>query len=360
MVSTLASLLILGILIIVHEAGHFLVARWSGVRVLRFSIGFGPRLATWTRGHTEYAVSAIPFGGYVKMAGEQRAEHAQEPWEYLSKPIATRARIVFAGPFVNYLCAILTLWLVFVIGYPEALPVVGKLVPDMPAVEAGLASGDRVQAIDGKPVKTWQEMTDIIYASSGKPLAFSVTREGSPMTLTITPTSHTTKDVLGREKTIGQVGIYNAGDVEIFRVGPLEGLRRMIKLHNEFIITTLLGLWFLMTGQLSLTESATGPIGIVLMIKEGVQLGLPMLLYRVGLFNLCLAIFNLLPIPILDGGHLFFLGIERLRRRPVSLNVQERSAQVSFVLLMALILVICVNDLKRFGLIDRVMGVFGQ
>src|SRR3989338_1403514 len=133
MVAAFISIIVLGLLVIVHEVGHFLVARWSGVRVLRFSVGFGPRLLTWTRGHTEYAVSAIPLGGYVKMAGEQHepagppeGKAAGESWEYLSKPVGTRAKIVLAGPLVNYLTALVCLWVVFITGYPELLPGVGK------------------------------------------------------------------------------------------------------------------------------------------------------------------------------------------------------------------------------------------
>ncbi|MBI3083681.1 MAG: site-2 protease family protein, partial [Candidatus Omnitrophica bacterium] len=149
MIPALISLVILGLLVIVHELGHFLVARWSGVRILRFSIGFGPRLFTWTRGHTEYAISAIPLGGYVKMAGEQDATRTQEPWEYLSRPIRARARIIFAGPLVNYLVALISLWVVFIVGYPELLPVVGKVLEDTPAQAAGLQSGDRILSVDG-------------------------------------------------------------------------------------------------------------------------------------------------------------------------------------------------------------------
>ena len=360
MVPALISLLVLGLLVIVHELGHFVVARWAGVRILRFSMGFGPRLLTWTRGHTEYAVSAIPLGGYVKMAGEQRGEETHEPWEYLSKPIGTRASIVFAGPFVNYLVALVSLWVVFVIGYPELLPVVGSAVEGMPAQAAGLQEGDRIQAIDGHAVRTWDEMTRLIYQAPGQPLAFRVERGGALQTVTIIPRPKPTTDPFGQRKTIGLIGIAPSGIFASYRVGPLEAVGRAFHQQYEWTSQTLLALWSMVMGRVSLRDSVTGPIGIIYLTSEAVRMGFAPLLFLVSLFSLSLALFNLFPIPILDGGHLFFLAIEQLRGRPVSVNIQERSAQVSFVLLMALVLMICINDVSRFGLFEKVAGWVGK
>ncbi len=356
MVSTLASLLVLGLLVIVHETGHFLVARWAGVRVLRFSFGFGPRLLTWTRGHTEYAVSAIPLGGYVKMAGEQRTEQTNQPWEYLSKPIGTRALIVFAGPFVNYLVALLSLWVVFVIGYPELLPDVGRIIDGMPAQTAGLQTGDRITAVDGRAVHTWDEMTKIIYSSPGRSLAFRVARGGAEQTVAITPRAKTTTDSFGRQRTIGQIGIAPSGAFHAYRIGPVAAIGRTISQQNEWVAQTMLALWSMFTGRISVRDSVTGPIGIVYLTSEAVRMGIAPLLFLVSLFSLSLAIFNVFPIPILDGGHLFFLAVEKLRGKPVSSNVQERSAQVSLVLLVALVLAICINDVNRFGLLEKLLN----
>ena len=356
MVSTLASLLVLGLLVIVHETGHFLVARWAGVRVLRFSFGFGPRLLAWTRGHTEYAVSAIPLGGYVKMAGEQRTEQTNQPWEYLSKPIGTRALIVFAGPFVNYLVALLSLWVVFVIGYPELLPDVGRIIDGMPAQTAGLQTGDRITAVDGRAVHTWDEMTKIIYSSPGRSLAFRVARGGAEQTVAITPRAKTTTDSFGRQRTIGQIGIAPSGAFHAYRIGPVAAIGRTISQQNEWVAQTMLALWSMFTGRISVRDSVTGPIGIVYLTSEAVRMGIAPLLFLVSLFSLSLAIFNVFPIPILDGGHLFFLAVEKLRGKPVSSNVQERSAQVSLVLLVALVLAICINDVNRFGLLEKLLN----
>ena len=187
MVSSLISILLLGLLIIVHELGHYLIARLAGVRILRFSIGFGPRLLAWTRGHTGYAVSAIPLGGYVKMAGEQDGEATNAPWEYRSKRPGARAGIIVAGPCVNYLVAFLSLWTVFLVGFPELLPVVGKVVEQMPAQAVGVQVGDRVVAINGVPVPTWEAMTKRIYVSAGVPLQIQFERGGKPRTVRVFP-----------------------------------------------------------------------------------------------------------------------------------------------------------------------------
>ncbi|MBI4342435.1 MAG: RIP metalloprotease RseP [Candidatus Omnitrophica bacterium] len=355
MLAALISILFLGVLVVVHELGHFLVARWVGVRILRFSVGFGPRLLTWTRGHTEYAVSAIPLGGYVKMAGEQSSEASHQPWEYLSKPVSTRAAIIFAGPFVNYLVALVSLWVVFVIGYPELLPVVGNVIKDMPAQTAGLQTGDHIQAINGLEIRTWEEMTKIIYEAPERALRFTITQGDTSRTVSITPRSKRITDPFGREKTVGMIGISPSGDFKTYQVGPLEAVPRTIRQQNEWVSQTMLALWSMASGRIPLNESVTGPIGIVYLTSEAVRMGLSPLLFLISLFSLSLALFNLFPIPILDGGHLLFLTIEKLRGRPVSLNVQERSAQVSFVLLMALVLVICINDVNRFGLLDKVI-----
>ena len=353
MVAALTSVLLLGFLIIVHELGHLFVARWAGVRILRFSIGFGPRLFAWTRGHTEYAVSAIPLGGYVKMAGEQRTHAAPQPWEYLAKPAGTRAAIIVAGPLVNYLVAFLSLWVVLIIGYPELLPVVGKVMDRMPAQHAGLQTGDRIQAVNGEAVRTWDEMTKHVYASPGAPLTLQIERGSAVRKVTVTPEAKTMADPFGRSKTIGLIGIGPSGAFEPYRVAPLPAFPKAVKQQAEWTGQTLLGVWAMLTGKMSLRDSVTGPIGIVYMTSEAVRMGLAPVLFLASLLSLSLAIFNLFPIPILDGGHLFFLAIETLRGRPVNLAVQERSVQVSFVLLVALIVLICANDLSRFGVLDK-------
>ncbi len=361
MFPALISLLVLGVLVIVHEAGHLVVARWAGVRILRFSIGFGPRLMTFTRGHTEYAISAIPLGGYVKMSGEQYAErHIPKPWDYLAKPPGTRATIIFAGPFVNYLVAFLSLWTVYVIGYPELLPVVGKVLDDMPAQAAGLAPGDHIRAINNQPIHTWDDLTTTVSASPGRPLSLRVEYRGAARTVTVTPTPKQITDPIGREKTVGLIGIAASGEFEPYRLGPVPAFGRAFRQQMQWTEETLAAMGSLLTGKLALRDSVTGPIGLVYLTSDAVKLGIVPVLFLASLLSLSLGIFNLFPIPILDGGHLFFLLVEWLRGRAVSVKIQERAAQASFVLLMTLVLVISFNDLHRFGLLKRVGEWFGH
>lgn len=350
------AILVLSALIIVHEYGHFLVARRSGVHVQAFSIGFGPKVLAWRRGQTEYRISAIPLGGYVKMAGEQHTEQTRQPGEFLSQPIGTRARIIAAGPLVNYVTSIVTLWIVLVIGYPELMPTVGQLVEQMPAQSAGLAVGDRIVAIDGHPVRTWDELTRLVHDAAGQSLRIALERDQQRLSVTVVPETKEVTDPFGRQRVVGLIGIAPSGEITTYRVSPLQAVGQTIQKQLEWTSQIGLSLWSLVVGRVSARESLTGPIGIVYLTSEAAKLGLGSLLYLVSLFSLSLAIFNLFPIPVLDGGHLLFLVMEKLRGgRPVSLHVQERAAQVSMALLLFLVVLVCVNDVSRFGLLDKLV-----
>ena len=354
MVAWLISLVVLSLLILVHELGHFLVARRSGVRVTRFSIGFGPVLIRWSRGETEYCLCLLPLGGYVKMAGEHRSEHAQAPWEFLSQPPGVRARIVAAGPLVNYLVSLLALWTVFVIGYPELLPVVGRVVDEMPAKAAGIQVGDRIVTVDGQPIHTWDELTRSIHRSPNTSLTLQLDRRGTRLTVPVTPATREQADPFGRSRVVGLVGVAPSGALTTLRVSPLEAIPKTVTKQLEWTGQIGLSLWSMVTGRVSVQESLTGPIGIIYMTSEAVRMGLGALLYLVSVFSLSLAIFNLFPMPILDGGHLMFLACEKLRGRPVSLQVQEKATQISLAILMALVVLVCINDVNRLGLVDKV------
>jgi len=346
----LAAIITLSFLVFVHELGHFLVARWSGVRILCFSLGFGPRLAGWRRGETEYQVSWIPLGGYVKMAGEQRSEQTHRPWEYLSKPVGIRARIVAAGPFMNYVIAAVALWLVFMIGFPGLLPDVGGLVEGMPAQAAGFQIGDRVLAINGERVTTWDEMTELVQNAPAQRLEVRVRRNDTTLTLVVTPKAEGVTDPSGRKKTIGRIGVTPG----LFRVGPFEAVWRAFRMMNQLTAQTMLGLWSMLTGKTSLSDSVLGPIGIVHLTSQAARLGVAPLLYLVSLLSLSLAIFNLFPVPVLDGGHLLFLALEKLRGRPVSVLIQEKATRISVALLMLLVVFVCVNDVNRLGWVEKI------
>jgi len=219
--------------------------------------------------------------------------------------------------------------------------------------------GDRIRSVDGRAVHTWDDLTRVIYESAGRPLLLGVERDGVAQDVTVIPQAKDITDPFGRARTIGLIGVAPSGAFEPFRVGPAAAFGRALRQQGEATAQTLMALWSLVTGRMALRDSVTGPIGLIYLTSEAVRMGWAPLLFLVSLLSLSLAIFNLLPIPILDGGHLFFLGLEKLLGRPVSLAVQERSAQVSFVLLIALILVICVNDLNRFGLLKKAAELLG-
>lgn len=356
MLSWLIAFFVLGMLVTLHELGHFLVAKRCGVRVLRFSIGFGPVVWRWSGGETEYALSLVPLGGYVKMAGEQRSEQAGAPWEFLSKPVRVRAWIVAAGPLVNYAVSILSLWTVLVIGYPELLPTVGRLIEGMPAKAAGVQVGDQILAVDSKPIRTWDEMTQIVHRSANRPLTLEVQRDGATLTLRVTPAAREQRDPFGRARAVGLMGVSPSGAFTTYRVSPLEAVHQTASKQAEWLSQMGLSLWSMVTGRVPMQESLTGPIGIVYMTSEAVRMGLGALLYLVSIFSLSLAMFNFFPIPILDGGHLLFLICEKFRGRPVSLSVQEKATQISFAVLMTLVVLVCVNDLNRLGVVDKLRG----
>ena len=352
--SWLISVVVLGLLVLVHELGHFLVAKRVGVRVLRFSIGFGPIIARWRRGETDYALSLLPLGGYVKMAGEGQEDQRHEPGEFLSQPIGVRAKIVLAGPAVNYLVSIVTLWVVLVVGYPELSPVVGRVIDDMPAQAAGLRVGDRIRAIDHQPITTWDELTRSVRRHPGQPIALSVERAGAPLSLTAVPSAKELPDPFGRVQRVGLLGVSPSGEFHTFRVSPWQAIGATAQRQAEWAGQIAMSLWALFTGRASPRESLTGPIGILHLTSEAARMGVGALLYLVSLFSLSLAVFNLFPLPVLDGGHLFFMACEKLRGRPISVRWRERATQVSVAFLLALVVMVCINDLVRLGVVDKV------
>ena len=349
----------LSILILVHEAGHFFVARRLGIRVERFSIGFGPVLCRWKPGQTEYAVSALPLGGYVKMAGEQSDTVTGAPWEYGSRPIWQRAGIVFAGPMVNYVTGTLLFILIFWAGYPTLGPVVGRALEGYPAQAAGFQAGDRVLAVGGVPVETWEQVTEQIRGQvSGRPVALTIIRGGAEQVIAVQPQVRQGKTWLGRSTRVAVVGLTPADDVRIIRyplpVAVVQGVKRTWWLTSM----TYQAFWQMATGALPVKESLTGPVGIFYITSSAAELGWRYLVQLFAVISVSLAIFNLLPLPVLDGGHLVFLAAEQIRRRPLSLRVQELMTQAGMYLLIGMLVVVTYNDVMKFQLVSRITEWF--
>ncbi len=221
MLSLIYFLIVLSILILVHEFGHFIVAKRCGVRVEKFSFGFGPKLFSIKRKDTEYLISLVPLGGYVKMAGDEPGEKLEhKPWEFLSRPVSVRFRIIFAGPLLNYVLAFLIFSVIFMFGSPTLTTEVGSILKDYPAEKAGLAIGDKIVAVDGKAVKHWEDMTGIIHKHVEGPMRLSVERKGKGFELDVTPKVRETKDLFGKTEKIALIGVAPSQRIEKVKYGP--------------------------------------------------------------------------------------------------------------------------------------------
>lgn len=345
--SLLWAVLVLGVLIFVHELGHFLVAKRAGVKVLKFSLGFGPKIIGLTRGGTEYLLSAIPLGGYVKMLGEDPKEEVADPeGSFSAKSVGWRSLIILAGPGSNLLLAVAIFWVVFTIGVPTLATKVGEVMQNFPAHEAGVLAGDRIKAIDGHPIEKWEELATQIHKSPGRPVRLTVERVGDRFDLVVTPKTTRQKNLFGEEQEIGLLGIAPAEEFLIERTNPATAFARAI--YKTYDLSRLILLTFvkLIQGVVP-AKTIGGPLLVAQMAGQQARLGILPLLFFTALLSINLAILNLLPIPILDGGHLLFSLIEAVRGKPVSLQKREMAGQVGMALLVALMIFAFYNDIFR-------------
>ena len=348
----LIAILILGLLIFVHELGHFAVAKWSGVTVLRFSLGFGPRLLAWRRGVTEYAVSAIPLGGYVKMLGDDPEDDVpvvDAAHAFSQQPLSTRFAIVLAGPMMNLVTACVAFSLVFALygaGTPTEAAKIGGVMENMAAAKAGLRRGDTVLAVDGKAIATWEELSQAVRASGGKSLDMEVRREdGTVEHVATIPEERAEKSVFGEE--IGKaylIGIERF--VEIAPVSLVNAIGLGVYETYFWVKMTLLSVVKIFQGSVSARDLG-GPILIVQAAGQQAERGLDYLIRFLGLISVNLGVLNLLPIPVLDGGHLLFFTFEAVRGRPLALRQREMAQQVGLFLLLALMVFVFYNDISR-------------
>ncbi len=338
------AVVVLGFLVFIHELGHFWVAKKLGIGVTTFSLGFGKRLWGFQRGETEYRLSLVPLGGYVKLVGEDPEANAEDPdvpaepedpeKSFYLRPVSHRMAVIFAGPLANILLAVVLGWVLSLVGMPVLGTWVGKVLPNSPALTAGLQADDRIIGINGISVRRWKEMADIIEANAGKKLLLQVERKNSVIELSITPASR-----LPGGK--GKIGIA-ASRTFIDRYGPLDAVWKSLDQTYEIIHLTVTSLY----GMVVQTVPADigGPIRISRVAAEQAKRGLRYVVGFAILLSLNLAILNLLPIPILDGGHMLFLTIEALRGKPISLRIREMSMQVGMVLLIGLMVFATYKD----------------
>lgn len=349
MISLIAFLCILGISIIIHELGHFLAARRVGVKVEKFSLGFGPSLWHKKKDDTEYNVSLIPLGGYVKLAGDNLAEYKNQPDEYLSKPAIQRAKIIFCGPLLNYVLGFACFWLIFFAGYPTLTTKVGGLIEGFGAKEAGIQAGDKIVAIDGKKVVYWEDLQKEIQDKKALPkVTLLVLRNNKEYAFEVTIREKKLEDALGQKRSVGLIGITPADEVINIRHGFLRAFILAANRTMDLTLLTYKAIWGMVTGKLSMRESVTGPVGIFYITSAAAKIGIIAVLHLLAVLSVSLGIFNLLPLPVLDGGHIVLLAIEKIRGRQLGLKAERIITQVGLTLIISLALFATYNDFLRF------------
>ncbi|MDD5079481.1 MAG: RIP metalloprotease RseP [Candidatus Omnitrophica bacterium] len=351
---------ILSVLVMVHEFGHFIAARKAGVRVETFSLGFGPKLASYKGKQTEYMVCAVPLGGYVKLAGDNLDEYKGKADEYLSKPVSRRFWIIFAGPALNYLLGILFFWVIFAAGYPSLTAKVGGLLDGMGAQQAGIQIGDKIIAVEGTKVTLWEELQKSIQAQkSQESIEVTVLRQDKEYKFQVKIQNNELSDILGQKRSVGLIGIKPKMDESIkVRYGLFRSLPKAVEKTGELTVLTYKAFWLMLTQKISMKDSVTGPLGMFFVTSEVAKLGVVAVMNFMALLSISLGIFNLLPLPALDGGHLVLLGLEKARGRYLSKRSENIFNQVGFSFIILLAALVFVNDLVKFGFIDKAAKFF--
>ena len=345
-----AFIVVLGVLIFFHELGHFLVARFFGVGVEKFSLGFGPKIFGKKVGITDYRVSAIPLGGYVKMVGEEpdaEVEPDQMALSFTHKHVLKRILIVAAGPVFNVLLAVLIFYGIFQISGTIILkPIIGDVQDGTPAQAAGLKPGDDIVNINGQPVESWDQMAGIIADSNGAQLEVTILRKGMSRGVQITPVLKTTKNIFGEDIPRYVIGITAAGETFTQKLNPLAAITESVIQTYNIVELTVVSVAKIIQGTVS-TKTIGGPIMIAELAGQQAKLGAMNLLFFIALISVNLAILNILPIPVLDGGHLLFFAIELIIGRPVSIRIREVSQQAGMFVLILLMIFVFYNDITR-------------
>ncbi len=358
----LPTLFVFTLVVFVHEMGHFLVARWNGVSVKVFSLGFGPELVGFTdRKGTRWRLSAVPLGGYVKFLGDENAASAagreaidqlpesERSRTFLGKRVGQRAAIVAAGPLANFVLAIAIFTFMFAVVGREVSPaIVDAVRPDMPAAAAGIQAGDLIVAIDGRRIDAFTDFQRIVSVNADTLLTLTVERNGAEMDIAVTPRGEDTPDGLGNTYRRGLIGIEHIteGRTELKRYPLFESLGRAVG-ETWFVIDTTLGyIGRLFTGRESLDQIG-GPITVARVAEQAASMGFVTLLTMAALISISIGFLNLMPVPLLDGGHLTYYAFEAIRRKPLSDRVQEIGFRVGLVLILLLVVVALRNDLAR-------------
>ncbi len=335
------ALLIIGVLVIAHELGHFLAAKANGILVLEFAVGMGPVLFSRQFGETRYSLRLLPIGGFARMAGDEgegEDTYVPEHRRFDKKPILARALVSAGGPLANFLVAVLLFAIVFMfVGVPSSAPLIGSVKPDWPAAAAGLMVGDRVLSISGVPVEDWQDVQTEIVARPEQQLTIVVERNGETLSVQVTPRI---------EETSGRAQIGIGPSIQRFSfLGSISmGWQETVWFTRQ--IVQLLG--SMITGKIP--AEGAGPIGLIVMVGQVAATGVVNLLTFAAIISIQFGLFNLLPVPALDGSRLVFLAIEAIRGRPIEPEKENFVHFVGFVLLMTFMVFITFKDLQRLNI----------
>jgi regulator of sigma E protease len=368
--SVLAFVLVIGPLVFVHELGHYFAGRWFGVKAEAFSIGFGREIAGWTdRRGTRWKLGWLPLGGYVRFAGDMNpASQPDAAWlalpaaerarTFQAKPLWQRAIIVAAGPVTNFIVAILILSaFAFAYGDVRSPTVVGAVMPDSPAAVAGVEPGDRITAIGGRSFDEFDELARYVIMRPGEQVAIDYVRDGRVRKGQVTLGRIEQVDRFGNHSAIGRLGV-EATQPVIVPVGLLQAPMVGLRWAGDITRTTVDGIGQIISGRRSIKD-LNGPVGTARIAGEQMTLGAMAFIYLIAAISLNLGFINLLPVPMLDGGHLLFYAIEAVRRRSLRAEAQEWAFRGGLAALVALIVVVTVNDLGAFGLWKNLAGLIG-
>ncbi len=347
-------ILVLGLLIFVHELGHFLFAKFFGVRVLKFSLGFGPKVVSKVWGETEYVISVLPLGGYVKMFGEnpdeQNVPDQEKQVAFAHKSVLQRFFIVLAGPFFNLIFPIVLFFFLFLaVGVPQQVDTtrVGMVTEDSPAWLAGIKAGDEILGINGQPTEKWMDVLNAVKESNGESITIRLERDGRPMELQLQPILDDVKNVFGEVvEERYMVGIVKDNEIIYNKVGIAQAVKDALNQTWIFVSLTGQGFAKIIKGEIPASELG-GPILIAQLAGEQMREGWINLAYFIGILSVNLGILNLLPIPVLDGGHLVFLTVEAIRRKPLEEKAQIIAQQIGLAFLGTLMIFVFYNDIVR-------------
>ena len=363
----LTAIVVLGVLILVHELGHFLVAKSLKFCVLKFSLGFGKKIFGFVKGETEYMVSAIPLGGYVKFYGENtmgeeedvevlsdeekaRATNVTEERKFANLHPAKRILTVLAGPFFNLVFATFLFTMIFMSGFTVPNTKIGNALEDHPAYIAGIRAGDIVLEVDGNSVEDWEDVHHFITTGESETVKLKVKRNGNILDFEVDPKMDVKKDPLGKDINQRLIGIVNSQEPEDMmekKFGLAESITLGTKQTLNYMTMTVKGIAMLITRKIPVRENLGGPIMIVQMTGEFAHKGLLPLLNFVAIISISLGVINLIPIPILDGGAILFFLIELIKGSPISIKKRMIAQQVGMFLLIALMLFAFYNDIAR-------------